>query len=117
MAFLPAVIIGIFAVDFIKHVVFSPVVVACALIIGGLIIFAVEASKFEPKTIEATDISLKQAILVGLAQCVAMIPVHLDRAQPLLAECSLAYPVKQQQNFLFPCHANHVGSGNLRFNP
>lgn len=74
MALLPAVIIGIFAVDFIKHVLFSPIVVACALIIGGLIIFAVEASKFEPKTIEATDISLKQAILVGLAQCVAMIP-------------------------------------------
>ncbi|MDT0198689.1 MULTISPECIES: undecaprenyl-diphosphate phosphatase [Acinetobacter] len=74
IAFLPAVLIGILAVDFIKQVLFSPLVVAFALIIGGLIIFAVEARKFEPKTLEATDISIKQAILVGFAQCLAMIP-------------------------------------------
>lgn len=74
VAFIPAVVIGVLAVDFIKLVLFSPIVVACALIIGGLIIFAVESRKFEPKTIEATDITLKQAILVGLAQCIAMIP-------------------------------------------
>ena len=74
VAFLPAVVIGVLAVDFIKQVLFSPLVVAFALIIGGLIIFAVEAREYKPKTIEATDISLKQAILVGFAQCVAMIP-------------------------------------------
>ncbi len=74
VAFFPAVIIGVLAVDFIKQVLFSPLVVACALIIGGFIIFAVEGRKFEPKTTEATDITLKQAFLVGLAQCVAMIP-------------------------------------------
>ena len=74
LAFLPAVVIGIFAVDFIKQVLFSPLVVACALIIGGLIIFAVEAKEFKPKTVEATDITFKQALLVGFAQCLAMIP-------------------------------------------
>lgn len=74
VAFLPAVVIGVLAVDFIKQVLFSPLVVAFALIIGGLIIFAVEAREYKPKTNEATDISLKQAILVGFAQCVAMIP-------------------------------------------
>lgn len=74
VAFLPAVVIGILAVDFIKQVLFSPIVVAFALIIGGLIIFAVEAREFKSKTIEATDITLKQAILVGFAQCLAMIP-------------------------------------------
>jgi undecaprenyl-diphosphatase len=74
LAFLPAVVIGIFAVDFIKQVLFSPLVVGCALIIGGLIIFAVEAKEFKPRTIEATDITFKQAILVGFAQCLAMIP-------------------------------------------
>ena len=74
VAFLPAVVIGVLAVDFIKQVLFSPLVVAFALIIGGLIIFAVEASEYKPKTIEATDISFKQSILVGFAQCVAMVP-------------------------------------------
>ena len=74
IAFFPAVIIGIFAVDFIKSVLFSPIVVAVALIVGGLIIFWVEAKQFEHKTTEATKISYKQAFLVGCAQCVAMIP-------------------------------------------
>ncbi len=74
VAFLPAVVIGVLAVDFIKQVLFSPLVVAFALIIGGLIIFAVEAREYKPKTIEATNISFKQSILVGFAQCVAMVP-------------------------------------------
>ena len=66
--------IGGFAVDFIKSVLFSPLVVAVALIVGGLIIFWVESIKFEHKTTEATKITYKQAFLVGCAQCVAMIP-------------------------------------------
>ncbi|OTG91788.1 undecaprenyl-diphosphate phosphatase [Acinetobacter sp. ANC 3813] len=74
VAFIPAVIIGVLAVDFIKQVLFSPLVVASALIIGGLIIFMVEAKELKPKTIEATDVSLKQAILIGFVQCLAMIP-------------------------------------------
>lgn len=74
MAFVPAVIIGVLAADFIKSVLFSPLVVAIALIVGALIIFWVENRQFEHKTVEATEISYKQAIWVGLAQCVAMIP-------------------------------------------
>ena len=74
IAFFPAVIIGVLAVDFIKQVLFSPLVVAVALIVGGFIIFWVEAKQFEHKTIEATKITYKQAFMVGCAQCVAMIP-------------------------------------------
>ncbi|MBJ9985089.1 undecaprenyl-diphosphate phosphatase [Acinetobacter sp. S40] len=74
IAFFPAVIIGVMAVDFIKSVLFSPLVVAIALIVGGLIIFWAESIKFDHKTTEATQITYKQAFLVGLAQCVAMIP-------------------------------------------
>jgi undecaprenyl-diphosphatase len=74
IAFFPAVIIGVLAVDFIKTVLFSPLVVAVALIVGGLIIFWVESRPFKVQTHEPTEISYKQALLVGLAQCVAMIP-------------------------------------------
>ena len=74
IAFIPAVVIGVLAVDFIKQVLFSPLVVAIALIIGGLIIFWVESKQFEHKTTEATAITFKQALIVGFVQCVAMIP-------------------------------------------
>jgi undecaprenyl-diphosphatase len=74
IAFIPAVVIGILAVDFIKQVLFSPLVVSIALIIGGLIIFWVESKQFDHKTTESTKINFKQALIVGFAQCVAMIP-------------------------------------------
>jgi undecaprenyl-diphosphatase len=74
IAFIPAVVIGILAVDFIKQVLFSPLVVASALIIGALIIFAVEAKNFKVQIIEATDIKFKQAVVIGFVQCLAMIP-------------------------------------------
>ncbi|CAB1217870.1 MULTISPECIES: undecaprenyl-diphosphate phosphatase [Acinetobacter] len=74
IAFIPAVVIGVIAVDFIKQVLFSPSVVASALIIGALLIFAVEAKNFKVQTIEATNIGFKQAIVIGLVQCLAMIP-------------------------------------------
>ena len=66
--------IGVIAVDFIKQVLFSPSVVASALIIGALLIFAVEAKNFKVQTIEATNIGFQQAIVIGLVQCLAMIP-------------------------------------------
>lgn len=49
-------------------------VVAVALIVGGLIIFWVESRDFKPSTTEATRITFKQAIIVGFVQCIAMIP-------------------------------------------
>ena len=101
LAFIPAVVIGVLAVDFIKHVLFSPIVVACALIIGGLIIFAVEARKFEPKTIEATDISIKQAIIVGFAQCVAMIPGTSRSGSTIIGSLFMGVSRKAAAEFSF----------------
>lgn len=74
LAFFPAVLIGITAVDFIKGTLFNPLVVAVALIVGALVIFWTEAKAPKAVTHDFTQITFKQAILVGLAQCVAMIP-------------------------------------------
>lgn len=101
IAFIPAVVIGILAVDFIKQVLFSPLVVSIALIIGGLIIFWVESKQFDHKTTEATEINFKQALIVGFAQCVAMIPGTSVQVQQLLAECLRDYLEKQLQSFHF----------------
>lgn len=74
LAFFPAVVIGITAVDFIKSSLFNPLVVAVALIVGALVIFWTEAKVHKPVTHDFDQITFKQAILIGLAQCVAMIP-------------------------------------------
>ena len=41
-AFLPAAIIGVFAYKYIKSVLFSPLVVAVSLIVGGIAILVIE---------------------------------------------------------------------------
>lgn len=73
-SFLPSAIAGFFLHDFIKDVLFSPVVVAVSLILGGVAMLAAE--KFHPpsEVHEIEDFSFSLALKIGLAQCLAMIP-------------------------------------------
>jgi undecaprenyl-diphosphatase len=74
IAFLPAAVIGVTLIGPIKHLLFDPLVVAAALIVGALIIFWVENRNIQPNTHHIDHITWKQAVGIGLAQCVAMIP-------------------------------------------
>jgi len=74
IAFLPAVIIGFIAHDFIKLYLFSNFIIALSLIIGGILIIISENfhDKFHINKIE--KMQKKHALLIGLCQCLAMIP-------------------------------------------
>ena len=74
LAFLPAAVFGLALHNFIEEKLFSPVVVAITLVIGGIIIWIVEKMKPAPTTNTIEDISLKQAFLIGCAQAVAIVP-------------------------------------------
>lgn len=75
VAVLPALVIGALAHDFIKERLFNVVVVCVALIVWGVFLVVVdrggrESSKYP--TMES--ITWKIALLIGFAQCLAMIP-------------------------------------------
>ena len=74
LAFIPAVAIGLFAHDFIKKYLFSNLIIAFSLIIGGVVIILVERfhQKFTVKNIE--NIEKPTALAIGFCQCLAMIP-------------------------------------------
>lgn len=74
LAFFPAVIIGVLAIDFIKQVLFNPLVVAIALIVGGVILMLAEQHAGEAKVTRIEDITWGRALGIGIAQCFAMIP-------------------------------------------
>lgn len=74
IAFLPAAIIGLLFHRAIEEKLFNPIVVAIMLVIGGLIIWAVEKYKPAPVTHDIDDMTIKQAFLVGCAQAVSVIP-------------------------------------------
>ena len=74
LGFLPAMIIGALAYDYIKSVLFSPEVVAITLILGGFAILAIERWHPQPVIRDVDAITPRRALKIGLAQCVSMIP-------------------------------------------
>ena len=74
LGFLPAMVIGAIAHDFIKHVLFSPWVVSVSLVVGGVLIFAIERYHPQPKVAHINGITPGVALKIGLCQCVSMIP-------------------------------------------
>jgi undecaprenyl-diphosphatase len=75
LAFLPAAILGMMFYKQIKGVLFNPLVVAGALIVGGFIIIIVERFlRNHPHEANIDDMTVGTAIKIGFAQALAMIP-------------------------------------------
>lgn len=74
IAFLPAMALGAVLHDFIKDVLFKPIIVSVAMVIGGVLILLAERFRPAPKIIEVDDIDLVTALKIGACQCLAMIP-------------------------------------------
>lgn len=77
VAFFPAALIGFLLGDWIKRVLFTPGVVAVSLIAGGVVFLIVERMPRRPSETETNDmrqLTLRQAIIIGLAQITALIP-------------------------------------------
>jgi undecaprenyl-diphosphatase len=75
VAFLPAAVIGAVAHKFIKSVLFeSPWLICSTLIIGGIILLAVDKMRLQPRYDDAMDLPITTAFAIGLCQCLAMIP-------------------------------------------
>jgi undecaprenyl-diphosphatase len=77
VAFLPAAIVGLALQKQIKDYFFNPVSVAMALIVGAIVIFIIErwyAKHGAPRVTSVDEMTWKDALKVGLAQCFSLIP-------------------------------------------
>jgi len=77
VAFLPAAIVGLALQSKIKAYLFNPVSVAVALVVGALAIFIIErwyARHGAPRVNAVDEMTWKDALKVGLAQCLSLIP-------------------------------------------
>ncbi len=75
LAFLPAVVIGLLAHDFIKDVLFeTPVLIAVMLILGGLVLLAVDRIAPAPVHFDALSLPFGKSLAIGFCQCLAMVP-------------------------------------------
>lgn len=73
IACIPAVLIGAAFGSKIKAALFTPSVVAWALIVGGILIWIVESRKTTPQVHSIETIKPGKALLIGLVQCLAMV--------------------------------------------
>ena len=74
LAFLPAAFVGVLLHKAIKEYLFSPEVVAAALIAGGIAILVIERLRPDPRVRHIEEFSYPLALGIGLIQCIAMIP-------------------------------------------
>jgi undecaprenyl-diphosphatase len=74
IAFLPAAVVGALAHDFIKSVLFNVWIVCFTLIVGGAVLLWIDKLDLKPRYDDATRFSLPMYLVIGLAQCVSMVP-------------------------------------------
>ena len=74
IAFLPAAVLGLTLGQWIKALLFRPLPVAAAFIVGGLIILWVERRPRPARIDHVDDMSALDAFKVGIAQAFALIP-------------------------------------------
>ncbi|MFH0886733.1 MAG: undecaprenyl-diphosphate phosphatase [bacterium] len=71
---IPAIIIGGALGHKVEELLFNPVTVAIALLIGGIILILIENRKRSGSKNSISDISYMTAITIGLIQCLALVP-------------------------------------------
>lgn len=74
VAVMPALIAGFFAHRYIKEYLFNSPSVAAALIVGGVVMIAVERWLKHPKIHVLDEIPLSACLVVGLFQCFSLWP-------------------------------------------
>lgn len=74
IAFTPAVILGVLFADLIHEYLFNPITVATALVIGGVVMLWAEQRQHQIKVEQVDDMRWTDALKIGCAQCLAMIP-------------------------------------------
>jgi undecaprenyl-diphosphatase len=74
LAFLPAAVVGALFGGVVKAYLFDVRVVCIMLIIGGFVLIWVDRMNLQPRYRDATSFPLPMYLVIGLCQCVAMIP-------------------------------------------
>jgi len=102
LGFLPAVVLGLLFGKIIKAHLFTPWVVATTFIIGGFIILWAERRPASAVHIESVDdLRGRDALKVGLVQCLAMIPGTSRSGATIIGGMLLGLSRKAATDFSF----------------
>lgn len=113
VAFVPAAVFGLLLGSWIKSRLFHPVPVAVALVVGGLLILWIErrhhrlygerdlAGRRHARVETVDDMSWRDALHVGLLQCLALIPGTSRSGATIIGAMVLGFSRKAATEFSF----------------
>lgn len=101
LAFLPAAVLGVVLGDYIEMLLGNAVVVGWALIVGGIAILVVERFARPQDSGGVAAVSMRQSAMIGLVQCLAMIPGVSRSGATILGAMSFGVDRKTAAEFSF----------------
>jgi undecaprenyl-diphosphatase len=102
IAFLPAAVIGATLHKYIKGYLFeSPALVCTSLIVGGIVLLAVDRMRLAPRYFDVMDYPVAMALIIGFAQCLAMIPGVSRSGATIVAALLLGADKRSATEFTF----------------
>lgn len=101
VAFLPAAFFGLLFEDTIETVLFAPIPVAIALVVGGVLILWAERRQHSGQITELDELSWRHALRIGFFQCLALIPGTSRSAATILGGLLTGLDRKTAAEFSF----------------
>jgi len=101
VAFIPAVVLGLAFGNQIEQLLENGVIVAISLIVGGIAILIVERLARPVERGGVSGVSLHQSCLIGLVQCIAMIPGVSRSGATILGAMAFGVDRKTAAEFSF----------------
>jgi len=101
IAFMPAALVGFAAHDWIKERLFTPLVVAVALIVGGILILLIERLQPVERVADVVDVHPTTALGIGLAQVLSLVPGTSRSGATIMGGYSLGLSRRAATEFSF----------------
>jgi undecaprenyl-diphosphatase len=101
VGFLPSAVLGFILIDRIEAMLGSPLIVAWALLLGGVAILAIERTAPQGHEKGVADIAFGKALGIGLIQCLAMVPGVSRSGATILGGLSLGVERRTAAEFSF----------------
>lgn len=101
VAFIPTAIVGLLAKDYIDGLLENVTVVAVSLIVGGVVLLFIDKLFERNERIGKEDPTYANSFVIGLAQCIAMIPGVSRSAATIIGGLSQGLTRKAAAEFSF----------------
>jgi len=101
IGFMPAAVIGLFAKDGIEVMLGSPMVVAVALVVGGVAMLVLERTVKPGPDTGVANMPMRTAVAIGFFQCLAMIPGTSRSGASILGALAMGVGRKTAAEFSF----------------